>query len=211
MANFAGTGRIVLSGSLGQGEVFSTGFWVTGSGPTSAADAQAKMNTFFSEVVAGPLDRLRALIDANSAYTRMRLYWYNLASPAPATYIVDAVGGAAAGTGTGSHPQQTAIVASLRSQTLGRGGRGRMYLPANAADLGAHELSQTSCTNLANAVAAILDSGAKVGGTAGDAIVNSQSLGQQVRVARVIVDSRPDIQRRRADAQTVLFTATAAR
>lgn len=205
MAHFASTGRIVISGTAPQGEVWSTGFWITGPGPTSQADAQSKIDTFANAGFAGPLDQFRAGLPTTGNINRIRLYWYVSASPVGATYIADATFAPAAGTGTGSLPEQTAIVATLRSGAAGRSGKGRMYLPCIARSLTAHQLDNTQVTNIANNVASLLNAGGLVAGAAGRPCVNAQVLGNPVPVLSVSVDSRTDVQRRRADKQQVNF------
>lgn len=208
MAHFAQTGRIVFSGALPQGERWSTGFWISGPGPTSSADAQAKMDTFFTTIAAGPLDRIREGIPSTGNIDQIRLYWYAQASPATALYITDATTGPIAGTGTATLPLQTSVVVSLRTTTNARSGRGRMYLPSAGRALTNHELTQTQVDNIANNLALILTAGGAVAGATGRAIVNSQVIGNPTPVNRVVVDSRTDVQRRRADSQQVLFSKT---
>jgi hypothetical protein len=199
----AGVARFVLVGHLTGGETFETGFWETGDFATQA-EVDSAASTFASGAVIGPLDNLRALITADCGYDEVRVYGYPTGGPA-ASFVGTASLGAA-GTGTGQLPLQTCIVATLLTGAAGRRRRGRMYLPACGAQLSAHQLTTPSVTQVSSSVADLLSLGAPTPGH--EAVVLSQVAGTHAPVTQVRVDSKPDIQRRRAEslAATSQFT-----
>lgn len=113
-----------------------------------------------------------------------------------------------AGNGVSVHPAQTAMVVSTRSPVPGRSGRGRMYLPAIAADLGNNlRFSQTRITGVATATAALI--GAFGSSSYQDvrlrAVVASTAGARPI--VRVEADDDPDVQRRRSDKILAINTA----
>lgn len=112
-----------------------------------------------------------------------------------------------AGTGTGtSHPPQTAIVLSMRSNTPGQSGRGRLYWPALSVDLDSNfQVFDPSPADLATAwqgyltaIAGIIrDNAGLFPWTTVSLAVASITKLSQARVTRLEVGNVLDTQRRR--------------
>lgn len=200
----AGVARISLNGHLGASEIFDTSFWVTTEAtidPTwmqELADGVAGVLT-----AANAMQATRYLIHATDGYDTVTCYGYPAGGPT-ASYSAQANLNLA-GNGAQAAPFQTSIVVSLRTAQIGRSRRGRMFLPATALGLATTGL-WTSGTFQAPALAAewaaifhavnglVLGTGA--GATSA---VVSQTLTSAFPIESVVVDNRPDIQRRRAN------------
>lgn len=207
MAAFAGTARIVLNGSLGQGERFSTGFWIQAPPPANQAAWQAAV-TAFCTAIAGSVGGLTNLLAADGSYQNVAAYYYTNPDPSPAQYLgVVALAGTAGG-GGGSLPLQAAVVASLRTANPSRAGRGRMYIPISGAPLTNHELTSTQCNTIGVSVKGLFTAAATAFGPTAYPIINSSVSGSPDPVTSVITNSRVDTQRRRAESENVLFTNT---
>lgn len=204
----SGVTKVVLQGHLTGAEIFETGFWLKGAAPISDAAASvlaAQLATFFGTDLK---PSVVPLITTTSGYDNLRVYGYPTGGPTAVSVGVAAIA-SGAGTGTGqSNPNQVSIVATLRTALAGRRNRGRMYLPANAANIISGQLSSAQCTSLATAVAAFFTD------------INSNAAGpQKVQVVSITgsvsndvtdvsVDSKLDIQRRRANRQAATSFAT---
>ena len=108
------------------------------------------------------------------------------------------------GAGTANHPPMTAIVASLRTAVPGRSGRGRFYLPANGIGLQPGGTANGSdVDSLGSAIAGLIgeiNAQDIPGGSApGTVSVMIFTKGDFNFVTRVIIDNKPDSQRRRDD------------
>jgi hypothetical protein len=109
--------------------------------------------------------------------------------------------------GTGGFcPLQVCMVATLITGAAGRRNRGRMYLPANGIGFGSHEFPNARVDAVCQALAAWLDA---LNTLDGSAVVVSQAGTSKRAITQVRVDSKPDIQRRRANAQVASHTHTA--
>lgn len=186
--------RRVIRGTLPGGEVWSTGFWTANGAPENYNQLSA--DTFYTNVSNGASSVVGILAanlwPAGTVFTGVDLYVYGPAGQgAVAKYSKD---GNIAGTVAVVTPNQTAIVASLRTDLATARGRGRMYFPANGGTLTAGGLFQsTGAQGLSTAVAALLGPL--------DAVIVSEADGASRLVTQVRVDQRPDVQRRRADKQ----------
>lgn len=203
-----GVNRIVIQGHLTGGEIFATSFWTQGNVPGSQSLANLFATTVQSLFAIRPLPTLKGIIDASCGYDSVKTYHYPTGGP-NATYL----GTAAFTTGVGTSvapllTNQSAIVASLRTQLAGRSHRGRMYFPCTAATLPNHQGATTLPGNVAPDVAGFFGD-VKVNGTVGIPVIVSQVAGgSYTPISSVIVDSRLDVQRRRANKQVALFTTT---
>lgn len=197
----AGVCRCSLVGTVGGSEIFDTSFWVLG-GTASLSDTQA-----LADGIAGILTATNAMQNTlsvampDTTYTQVRCYAYTAAGTS-ATWVTEA---SVNKTGTGTVPAalQVSIVVSLRTQFVGRSRRGRMYLPANGYGLGTdHQGSSGFIATLAEEWATILGNVNAInlpGGGNPSVCVVSQTLNDTAVVNAVIVDSVPDVQRRRAN------------
>jgi hypothetical protein len=211
MAIPSGVCRVSLVGTLGSDEVFDTSFWTLG-GAGSLADAQ-----FIADGVAGLIKGTGAftntlsLLAGPGQYSQVRVYAYPTGGPS-ATWVAEA-SLELTGTGTTAMPYQTCAVVSLRTAESGRSARGRMYLPATGIGVGSdHQMSSTFVPDLAEEWATLLtavDNLVAPDGGNPSVVVVSQTRTNTLIVDRVIVDSRLDIQRRRANKQQPSTTSTA--
>jgi hypothetical protein len=102
-------------------------------------------------------------------------------------------------------PNQVAIVVTLQTGFSGRRNRGRYYLPCTRlATLNLGQIPSTTVTAVALNAKAFLDA---VNSAVGQPVsVLSQVAGSAKPVTGVRVDSKFDIQRRRANREAAIFT-----
>lgn len=199
--------KVNINGTLGQGEVFSFGFYVATLQTFTQASFSAANLALANDLVANAILTLKSYIDTAAAYTEVRSYYYGSTAGQPAQFIASTALTGQAGTGTDSNPLQTCVVASLRSSQLTARGRGRIYIPFTGRALTAHQVNSATCPTIANAVVSMFaNAKTRLTGTSltEGAIVWSPTGGTQSLINQVIVDSRTDVQRRRAGRETVL-------
>ena len=199
--------RFNLVGSLPHGEIFDTGFWTVGVAVTDAATANTMAARIASRFAEDLYLNIRALCDADTAYTQVRAYCY----PGGGTRA-DAIGEApiAVGVGTGSvqsNPLQTSLVCTLRTGLAGRRHRGRMYLPANAWPITDHQFADGGVDSVATAMKTFLQN-VNLDGTLGTCAVVSNVASTATPIKSVTVDTKPDIQRRRSSSMTARHNAS---
>jgi hypothetical protein len=204
----AGTIKATYVGILPQGEQFQTGFWIDASGTgVTLPELQALANNMAAHFIANSTG-MRNLTTSTTLYDELRLYYYAAAGPAPATAIAVAdISLTGNGGSSGSLPLQSALVVSLRTALVGRRYRGRMYWPMNATTLSDHQASQAQIDLLATDAKAMLDNVNGYDVDQFDAVVMSAVGSTRTLITRVEVDSRLDVQRRRAESQTELRQA----
>ncbi len=196
------TVKVTIQGTAPGGEQFQTGFWLR----DTPINSQAAANTLASAVVTslggGLLAFLVTAINADTAYTAVRVYAYPSGGPL-ASFVGEALIAGGTGTSTAaSLPLQIASVATLHTGFAGRRYRGRMYFPVNALALTAHQFNSSLYSGLSSNVRAFFVSVNGIAGV-GEVVVLSQvGTGDAVPVTSVFVDSRPDVQRRRAASLT---------
>lgn len=105
---------------------------------------------------------------------------------------------ARAGAGTANHPKESSIVVSLRSPQPGRSGRGRFYLPATGIAMNANGViaSNAAVDDLGDAALALFN------GLIDDTllpVIASFTKGASYGVTSLVIDNKPDTQRRRTD------------
>jgi hypothetical protein len=196
------------------GEIFETGFWMSETGVHDEGTANA-----LAQIIAGTLNSVDSsgamritsvnLWKASISWTEVRTYAYTGGSVA--AYIGSFIlSPARAGSSSGAVlSNQTSMCVSLRTGLAGRRNRGRMYLPVNglALDLDG-QWTGAQVQPIANAWAlAFTDINAS---DTGKIIVVSQVAGSFHQVTSCIIDTRPDVVRRRANQQTVNGRTTAA-
>jgi hypothetical protein len=193
--------RFTFGGNADNGETWNTSFWAQPlSDITSQEEFQAQVD-----------DLADVLTGGTGFVTQMRPFWSDAthltffdglyySNEQTASFIgKHAYESPVVGTGTTPLPLQTCAVLSLETAVPTRRGKGRMYLPANAAAMqSGHRFSDTPVQNLVNAAAdffSILDTGTP-GWTPGV----MSSAGSAFRpLTAVHMDNKPDIQRRRAN------------
>jgi len=200
------TSRAVISGHLGGGEQFAWGFWLTSS-YTSQADTQTAATTIASYFETYAEATLKALLSSDSGYDKVTLYSY-AAATGPADYVAEAPITTAVGTSTdASLPLQLACVVTLKTGQAGRRRRGRMYLPVNAKALTAHQFTQAQINAIVADTATFIQNVDNSASISGNVCVMSQVVGEKVSVTELAVDSRLDVQRRRANTEVELYQA----
>lgn len=204
MAIPLGYSRNVIHGTLEGGEIFEWGFWIAAA-PTDAAAASAQASAiataYTSAVATG--SPAHALMSTGDAITEVRVYSYPTGGP-NATYVGTAPL-SEAGSGTSTCPNQVAVCVTLETGLAGRRNRGRVYLPAtHPGTLVAGQLGSATVTAVALFMQKFLQN--VNSGVGQPVVVLSQvaSLANDVTVVRI--DSRLDIQRRRANRQPATFT-----
>jgi hypothetical protein len=203
-----GTVKVVFGGSLPTPEKFAFSFWL-GSTPITT---QAAANTLATDIVTAFASTAKANVLAylmnSGSYDNVKVYCYPVGGPT-ASVIGQATIASGAGTGTSNpHPLQCAIVVSLRTSFAGRRNRGRLYLPLTSVALTAHQLTSSQCADIAGAMAAFFNS-LNANSSYGDvSIVSQVGTGLVTKVSSVIVDSRVDVQRRRANRSVAIASNT---
>jgi len=191
--------RVSLVGTMSGGEIFDTSFWCSGSAPSSPTLA----NAFAAEIASllngsAALTAMKALIESDCTYQQVKVYGYPSGGPNAEAIGVAAITG---GTGTGStpHPLQTCLVATLITNFVGRLFRGRLYLPANGAAFSNPFFSSTVAANISTSLAAFFTAINANGVVPTTVVVMSQAATADHVVTAVRTDTKPDIQRRRAN------------
>jgi len=206
MARPADVTHAVLVGHLDSGEIFNTGFWLQGFAPTTDAEANDYAAQLASTATTAVMPAaLGSIMAGDSGWDSIRVYGYPT-SGAPAAAIGEHAivgGGGAAGDGG---PLQVCLVATLKTASSTRSGRGRMYLPCDAkAAFAAHRVVSALVTQVTEHLVTWFD------------LINALTGGRQVSVVSathgtvnpvlsVSADNKPDIQRRHANKQTATFT-----
>lgn len=205
--------RLVISGDT-SGQDWSTSLWMVG---VDDIGDQAELNTYVAACAAeitsnlDPVFNTIGLATQRAQFVTGYFYAAGLTSASlvstPAALTVQGVGS------TGSLPPQVAVVASLRSNTPGRSGRGRNYLPMNRAaamgddgQLGASTPGVVA-TNYAAMISDLNDIAYSVANTP-VASIASFTKGASYPITRVVVDSIADTQRRREGGMTASVTAS---
>lgn len=196
--------RHVLRGDDSSGEIFATGFWMRP--PSGTPATQVALNTMNDDValsfLATAINGFRSIMASTSHYTGVTSYMYNGGDTALLVAEHEFTPVQGVGQGGNSLPLQTSMCLSLRTDVPGRSGRGRMYLPAHGSTLTVHQFPTADVENVVTAAQAFFED-IDGDGVAGTVIVASETLDMGNAVNAVEVDSRPDIQRRRANRQTI--------
>lgn len=203
--------RFVFSGHMRGGtQSWSTGIFAKVSTPPTLAQLQTDVNGLGAAFDAEMLvtgSNIAVSWDAGTRINDHIMYYYPANSPVATLVAVHAAANNP-GSSTGYLPAQVAIVASLRTAMAGRKGRGRMYWPCVAAPLSsAGLLSATVTDNVCAFTRYVADqlSNLTWSGAAGQAVV-AGAWPSGVPITSVVVDNKPDIQRRRSD--KILATAS---
>jgi hypothetical protein len=213
MAIPAGVTHIRFGGALADGERWETGFWVFKSWDTNTAINSAAQGAYNSLIGTGDLWTVLApFLRPQTTLDHVRLYTY-AAGGTKASLIgeyLPTTPPVGSFVGSTTLPLQAAIVATLRTLLPGRRNRGRMYLPWNAPGTtngGQSSVGnlQTITNGLAKTFADLIVSGQYTGASI---VVVSQVGGTTNNVRQVSCDTRFDVQRRRANKQTIAGTAS---
>lgn len=203
--------KVVISGTLPGGEVWSVGAHFVGAAGVPTAQSFAQLDAWAGRIAALNAGNVvpagvRNIMSTAVAVTSVRCELLNgdaslaqaaeRGTPDPRT-----------GVGTPTKPLQTSLVASLFTGRPGRSYRGRMYWPALGLGLGATDgrVSNATCQAVATETAQFLRNvGAQAGfeSEPGFLVVCSQTLNVNTPVTEIRVGDVPDVQRRRRDALT---------
>lgn len=185
--------HFLMRGTGPGSEIWQTGFWSLyqptdeSALGTALAVVKARMDTFWTAH--------KVHVYPTYAITEYRAYSYaggSTKSQFEQAITFTGVPGTLSGNGS---PVDTCLVASLRTNFVGRSRRGRMYLPFHEVCTSAGMIGTGDPTPTATAVAAML-SGVNADGFGNVAVV-SQVLSTPEPVTSVVVDNKPDVQRRR--------------
>lgn len=209
MAIPAETVHVQFRGHLPGSEEWQWGFWLAGTNITSEADANALANDVVGAFAVEAQATVAGLMDPLAGIDEVRTYCYPTGGPT-ALYIGSADYNIV-GTGASSSrlPLQAALVVSLRTGFAGRRARGRLYLPCHRIALGTdYQLSNTTTDVVADDMSDFFTNLNALTGVGTVSVVSQVGAGQARAVTSVIVDSRIDIQRRRAGDQVPTVTST---
>lgn len=204
MAVPSGYSRNIIRGHLEGGEIFEWGFWIA-EAPSNAAAANtqaAAIATAYTSSAATGTPPANFL-SSTEGIDEVRVYSYVTGGT-----TADFVGSAplvVAGSSVSTMPNQVAIVVTLETGFSGRRNRGRYYLPCSRlATLTLGQIPSATVTAIALNAKTFLDA---VNSAAGQPVsVLSQVAGSAKPVTAVRVDSKFDIQRRRANREPASFT-----
>lgn len=201
--------KVVLHGTLLGGEEFDPGFWLDGDAPISDAAAgvlAASIASIFEGSTA--FAALRSILSTDCAYTEVRVYGYPTGGPrATAVGAAPVTGGT--GTGDTTNPLQVCCCLTLQTANSGRRNRGRIYLPMTSSGaLSAHEIASITLSAVVEGFAAFLGSITSSGPGPVPTVVSFAGSATN-HITSVKGDTRPDIQRRRANREAINGTHTA--
>lgn len=192
-----------IIGHLQDGEVFNWGYWVSHTAPLTQAQQNAIATGVAGLITSTTFATAKSLIPALAGYDTVRTYSYTTGSPQAYGAAVAQLA-AFVGTGTSYHPLQSALVMSLRTPFPGPSNRGRYYLPANAVTL--DNRGQIGSGSLASIVAeqkTFLNGVNALTDVDAIGILSKVGTGDFTPVTALIADSRLDVQRRRANKESV--------
>lgn len=203
----------VFGGSLPGGEVWESGFWIAGAAPTTNAEATGQAEQVWGVITSSDASgamriTMASIVASGSTLEYAKVYSY------PSGGTIAAHIGEFSGTPVGGGrstilPDQSCCVVSLRSDSSGRRNRGRMYLPGNGNTLTAGADFATADVDAVCAGWATAFSDWNAAGDNGViSVVSRVGGGSHVPVTSCVVDSKPDIQRRRANKKTVAHRAS---
>lgn len=198
-----GYSRTVFSGHLPGGEIFGWSLWCSES-PTTQGGAQSQANMIAAAFTSNSADAAQfhphQLLSADAGYDQVTVYSY--VTGGNAADFTAIAGLALPGTSAYAHlPNQCAVTVSLHTEAAGRSARGRVYLPINSYGLGpGGQLPSDVLLKLATSMSNLIH---LINGdvTPAKAVVYSQKHGTSHPITAVKIDSKVDIQRRRANRQ----------
>lgn len=200
----ADTIKVNLRGTRTGGEEWSTGFHLL-VGPEGVT-TQAVLDAIRGEVATQALQLwqfvLRDKCSPSTDFNQVQCLYYPAGSATADLQSEEAVV-ADVGSSQTPHPYEVAAVCSLRTAIPTRSGRGRMYLPVNGMPLTAvDQYGNADLVEIADGMATFFNAlnGFTAGFTVNLAVaVASHTQGIARPVQTIIVDSLPDIQRRRGN------------
>lgn len=199
MANPAESTRVVLIGHLGTGEVFDTSFALIGSAPINDAAATALADIIQAAITTSTFDTaIAGCLSTDSGLDKVRVYGYPTGGTVATAVGEKALATPVAGTSSFSGILQQSLVVTLLTAQSSRRSRGRMYLPAQGLGLAGHQWSVSQVTTVVNGLKSLFDN-LNANGAIGDVSVISNVGTTSNLVTALRADTKPDIQRRRAN------------
>lgn len=194
----SGYSRNVIAGSLPGGESFQMSIWCN-EAPSDEAATQSQADAFASDFSTKLADTgaPKSFLATGGAYQTVTTYSY-LDTSGRATFGAEAAITGGAGAATQALPDQCALVITLLTGYSGRRNRGRIYMPLSATTVTAGQVSSTNVDNIATWWKDLLVAWNGHIGTQ-KCVVLSQTRGDGKEITEVVVDSKIDTQRRRAD------------
>lgn len=194
MANIA---RCSIHGTSPGGEIWQFSIWVQRDIATQA-DADVMASDAAGAV--DDSDLMTLILADDQTWTGVSAYAYQDESPA-AQFVGEAARSVTGGA-SGVASLQTAFVVTLNSDTPGRSGRGRLYLPARRQVAAADALISTAARDgMLTAVQDVINK-INVSTAPSICVVHSLTKSQDYFITAVSADQRLDVQRRRANRQT---------
>lgn len=213
MVSLSGYSRNTFYGHLPSGEIFNWSLWAS-EAPIDQAGTQAQATAFANEAkVAGSgVSNVvpQKLLGPDSGLDGCRVYSYQDTS-GRATNIADAsIGLPGNSSATALLPNQCAVVVTLKTAVAGRRHQGRVYWPINKWGLGSQgQLALVDATGIAGWMAEFITrlnshiGPAKIGVLSrAKALHTPGSLVEFQPITSVTVDTKIDVQRRRANKAT---------
>ena len=203
--------RVTFGGALPAGERWQSGFWTHGETPTDNATANALADLWDGQLTStdssGPLNAMETMMTAGITLDFVRVYCYPTGGTT-ATVIGEHASSWHGTAAAQTQPNQCALVVSMRTGLAGRRHRGRMYIPVNGvATMTNSQVPSSQCDDAA-AAWGLCFSDWNASGDNGTVVVVSQTGTLFAPVTQLIIDSRMDIQRRRANQQSIAHQAT---
>lgn len=208
--------KIVPYGTIDAEQDWSTGwfFKVAGLATPPTTTQMATMLSGLESDLQYWFNALKGFCAGNTELLGVRGYFYPAHSGHSTVVSELALTTPIGGTSTANLPTQSSIVASLRTGVSGRSARGRSYFPATGMLLnGNAQLTDANCVTIAqkygNVLADLsLDIASALGSSGVAPVIWSQKTTSTHQIIQVSVDSRPDIQRRRADKVAATYLET---
>ena len=193
----ANVGKTVIRGTGVGSEIWQTGFWWARPDTLDMADlAEFKLYTAdIKPTVDGFWSSNNAKIYTSYSYPRNTSYWYRGGAGA-ALGADNSAAGVAGSLATNGAPVDTCCVLSLITETAGRRGRGRMYLPRHEACTVGTGLFASDASSYVNAFAAV-GHNVLLQTHPVQLRVVSQADGVARPLNTIRADMLPDVQRRR--------------
>jgi hypothetical protein len=210
--------KIVIGGQIDGVQDWSVGLWTT-IALTGGAWGVANQNEVTAELevfVSTWWTHVEEVASSVTFLEYVKTYYYPAGSTHSSQLGVFTLTSPAPGEGPQVHAAGTSMVCSLRSDVPGRSGRGRIYVPANGVSMSEpHQMNGGECSNICDATATLLGAfntytNPSQHVTSLAAVVASFTRSETNSITQVIVDDKPDSQRRREDKMPIGFTAVAA-
>lgn len=199
--------RLVLSGTNGGGNGWSTGVWMLTNDAVDATELGSWVTTLqpliWPTFNGGSSGQWGRLTSSSTRLTDLRAY-YHASFTARASAVGEITHSGITGAGADAVPYTCAVVASLRTALSGRSYRGRMYCPADGAALTQHQFAAADTDYVANGIHALFGvlNSSTLAGSNPLVCVGSRKMNFGTIVTSITVDSLPDVQRRREDKVT---------